>query len=208
MKTFLVAFVIAIVSQQSYSQKNNVIDSTSFVSNKSKTIKIRFGGTYTNANNPLFILDGVAINQNDLLDISPDDIVSISVLKDGSVLFCDGDAKNGIVLITTKNHKTPIVKKKKYAFKTYEICEDNWNTIQDVYNDIQAKVPGISITANNNLNQAPNIRMRGDNNTIVIVDGIRYDASILNTLNPADIESVTVAPGVAASNYLRNGFRN
>jgi len=95
-------------------------------------------------------------------------------------------------------------------FKLYDFSskKENWHNTQDIYNAIQAKVPGISITANNNLNQAPNIRMRGDNNTIVIVDGIRYDTSILNTLNPADIESVTVVPGVAASNYLRNGFRN
>jgi len=54
------------------------------------------------------------------------------------------------------------------------------------------------------LNAIPNITIRGDDNTIVIVDGIRYDTSIWNALNPSDIESITVAPSVVASNYLRN----
>ncbi len=91
-------------------------------------------------------------------------------------------------------------------FKLYDFSseKENWNSIESVYNTIQAKVPSISITSNSSLNHTPNIRMRGDNNTIVVVDGVRYDASILNTLNPNNIESITVAPSAAASNYLIN----
>ena len=53
---------------------------------------------------------------------------------------------------------------------------------------------------------APVFSIRGDTNTIVIVDGIRYDASILNAINPNDIESIKVAPSAAANNFLRNGL--
>jgi len=91
-------------------------------------------------------------------------------------------------------------------FKLYDFvaAKENWSDMQTVYNSLQAKVPSIIITSNNRLNQPPNISMRGDRSTIVLIDGIRYDASILNTLNPSDIESITVAPNVAAANYLRN----
>jgi len=88
------------------------------------------------------------------------------------------------------------------AFKIYEVKNTNFNTQQDVYNAITAKVPGIRIT-NTNLGETPNIPMRGDDCTIVIVDGVRYNASILNTINPSDIEKIEVSNNVAASNYLR-----
>ena len=47
--------------------------------------------------------------------------------------------------------------------------------------------------------------MRGGDSAAVIVDGIRYDASILNALNPRDIESVKVSNNPAAEMYV--GFK-
>lgn len=91
-------------------------------------------------------------------------------------------------------------------FKLYHLSSnyENWFNMQSVYNTIQVKVPNVQITTSADLTAIPRIIMRGDDNTIVIVDGIRYNASVFNTLNPSDIESITVAPSVAASNYLRN----
>lgn len=91
-------------------------------------------------------------------------------------------------------------------FKVYEFHskDENWIDTQSIYNSIRSKVPGITISTSANLNAIPNIRMRGDDNTLVIVDGIRYDSSILNTLNPADIESVKVSNSPAAQNYFIN----
>ncbi|MDO6491543.1 MULTISPECIES: Plug domain-containing protein [unclassified Cellulophaga] len=87
-------------------------------------------------------------------------------------------------------------------FNIYELGTENINTQQDLYNTIRAKVPGVQITNTQN-NNIPKITMRGDSNTIVIIDGIRYtDTSILQTINPLDIEKVYVANSVAASNYL------
>jgi len=82
--------------------------------------------------------------------------------------------------------------------------EENWRDIESVYNIIRAKVPNVSITTSSHPQAVPNIRMRGDNNTIFIVDGIRTDSSILNSLNPADIENIKVATGTVATNYLIN----
>jgi outer membrane receptor for ferrienterochelin and colicin len=91
-----------------------------------------------------------------------------------------------------------------YPFKIYQIDGATINTQQDMYNAIRSAVPSVSIT-NTNLNQTPIISMRGDSNTIVIVDGVRYDASILNLLNPSDIENIKVVNDVAGSNYFLNG---
>jgi len=91
----------------------------------------------------------------------------------------------------------------KKPFKTYIVENENWILQQDAYNTLRAKVPGISIINEAIGNTNPVIRMRGDDNTIVIVDGVRFDSSILNTINPADIESITVTNSFAAQNYYR-----
>lgn len=54
-------------------------------------------------NPPLFILDGAEITQKQMEGINPDQIESISVLKDKSATVLYGDkGKNGVVLITSK----------------------------------------------------------------------------------------------------------
>jgi len=91
-------------------------------------------------------------------------------------------------------------------FNVFEFSSEgeNWWDIESVYNTIRTKVPSVSITSSPYLDSKPIIRMRGDDNTIVIVDGVRYDTSILNTINPADIENMKVATGAAANNYFIN----
>lgn len=52
---------------------------------------------------PLFILDGKPINNNEFQNIKPETIESVTVLKDSAAkdLF-DGQARNGIIIIKTK----------------------------------------------------------------------------------------------------------
>lgn len=90
----------------------------------------------------------------------------------------------------------------KLPFKVYTVQNTNWILNQDIYNSVNGTVPGVQITQNG-LDQIPNIRIRGTDNTIVIVDGVRVDASLLNMLNPADVESVKVANNPAAELFLR-----
>ena len=55
---------------------------------------------------PIFILDGVdRISASDLNRMNPEDIESITVLKDGSAAVYGMNAGNGVVLITTKQGK-------------------------------------------------------------------------------------------------------
>lgn len=67
-------------------------------------IRVRGGGSITQNNSPLFIVDGFPVNS--ISDITPSDIQSIDVLKDASSTAIYGSrGANGVVIITTKSGK-------------------------------------------------------------------------------------------------------
>jgi TonB-linked SusC/RagA family outer membrane protein len=67
-------------------------------------IIIRGAGTTGNTA-PLFVIDGVA-NRTGFERLNPNDIESISILKDASAAIYGAQAANGVILITTKRGKT------------------------------------------------------------------------------------------------------
>jgi TonB-linked SusC/RagA family outer membrane protein len=56
-----------------------------------------------NLNAPLVIIDGVPRGSDQLSRLNPQDIESISVLKDGSAAIYGARAANGVILVTTKS---------------------------------------------------------------------------------------------------------
>lgn len=65
-------------------------------------IRVRGGSSITQDNSPLYIVDGVPV-ENALQVLSPQDIASIDVLKDASTTAIYGArAANGVMIITTK----------------------------------------------------------------------------------------------------------
>lgn len=67
------------------------------------SIRIRGFNSITGSNTPLYVVDGVPMGGN-VSDINPNDIESISVLKDASSAALYGNrAANGVILITTKS---------------------------------------------------------------------------------------------------------
>lgn len=79
------------------------------------SVRIRGLGTVLGARDPLYIIDGVelsAINTvNPVNGLSPNDIESMSILKDASSLAIYGQkGANGVVIITTKRGKKGSVK--------------------------------------------------------------------------------------------------
>lgn len=74
------------------------------------TIRIRGGASLNASNNPLIVIDGVPVDNNDLPGsanflntINPNDIESMSVLRDASATALYGSrASNGVIIITTK----------------------------------------------------------------------------------------------------------
>jgi TonB-dependent starch-binding outer membrane protein SusC len=76
-------------------------------------IRIRGAGSLGAGDDPLYVIDGFPITNyyskysNPLSTISPDDIESISILKDASSTAIYGSrGSNGVILITTKKGKT------------------------------------------------------------------------------------------------------
>ncbi|WP_378187347.1 SusC/RagA family TonB-linked outer membrane protein [Aquimarina sp. W85] len=68
-------------------------------------IAIRGQNTFGNNTNPLFVVDGVPLDNIDFLN--PQDIAQMDVLKDASSTAIYGSrATNGVVIITTKSGKT------------------------------------------------------------------------------------------------------
>lgn len=74
------------------------------------TIRIRGGSSLSASNEPLFVVDGIPLDdagifgmRNPLNTINPNDIESITVLKDASAAAIYGSrASNGVIIITTK----------------------------------------------------------------------------------------------------------
>ncbi|MCR4582430.1 MAG: SusC/RagA family TonB-linked outer membrane protein [Prevotella sp.] len=69
------------------------------------TIRIRGIGSYAASSTPLYIVDGVPMEQS-VASINPEDIESMSVLKDASAAAIYGNrGANGVIIITTKKAK-------------------------------------------------------------------------------------------------------
>jgi iron complex outermembrane receptor protein len=79
-----------------------------------QTIRIRGGASLSASNDPLIVIDGVPLDNEDvsglsspLSSINPNDIASFTVLKDASATAIYGSrASNGVIIITTKRGKS------------------------------------------------------------------------------------------------------
>lgn len=68
------------------------------------TVRVRGGGSITQDNSPLYIVDGFPVNS--IADIAPQDIETIDILKDASSTAIYGSrGANGVILVTTKGGK-------------------------------------------------------------------------------------------------------
>lgn len=132
-------------------------------------IRVRGGGSITQDNTPLYVVDGVQV-ENALSVLSPQDIQSIDVLKDASATAIYGArGANGVVIITTKGgrkmkttvnynglvgirqlaNKLDVMKPYDFVFYQYERSRGNTtaqNTFRDEYGnfsdiDLYKEVP-------------------------------------------------------------------
>ncbi len=117
-----------------------VVDNVSGSFGASPRIRIRGNTSLNGNNNPIFVVDGVILEDNVELDqgdlasgdvssligssiagLNPDDIASFDILKDASATALYGArAKNGVIVITTKRGKEGAVKvsyNSSYAFR-------------------------------------------------------------------------------------------
>jgi len=93
-----------------------LVQSSTGIPGGAVNVRIRGTGSITAGNDPLYIVDGVQLNQRDdagftqsnpLAFLNPNDIESIEVLKDAATAAIYGaQAANGVVIITTKKGKS------------------------------------------------------------------------------------------------------
>ena len=139
----------------------------------SMAIRVRGGGSVTQSNDPLFIVDGVTVS--DISDIPADNIESIDVLKDAaSTAIYGARGANGVILVTTKGSKGEGVAKVKYNMyyqikknpKTLETMDPYDHVLQtwsyakaygDTYAEGVAKYFGLGSAYGNHLNEYKNM---------------------------------------------------
>ncbi len=115
------------------------------------TIRIRGGSSLSASNDPLFVIDGVPVDndgisgmKNPLNTIHPSDIETFTVLKDASATAIYGSrASNGVIIITTKKGRQGAPLKINYnqyfsvgsfANKIYPLSTNEFtNLVQDRY---------------------------------------------------------------------------
>jgi len=85
-----------------------------------------------NMGNPLYVIDGIQQDASQFNNIAPNDIESITILKDASAAIYGVRAANGVVVVTTKRGKRNT--DSKISVDSY-VGWQNWSRFPDVVND-------------------------------------------------------------------------
>lgn len=107
------------------------------------TIRVRGTTSLNGSNNPLYVVDGVPVDNIDYL--SADDIDNIQILKDASGAAIYGSrAANGVVIIGTKQGKAGVAKVSLNAHYAFNTVHDNQNPLnarqyRDLIDDMNEK---------------------------------------------------------------------
>ncbi|MDD7885238.1 M56 family peptidase [Flavivirga sp. 57AJ16] len=186
-------------------KKSNLESTSSTYTDSTKTIKSKFVTGYGNNENanPLYILDGKQISKEDMKVINPNNIHSLSVLKDKSSTALYGDkAKDGVVIITTKNDLktefkvgTPLNSNKTY---TFEMNNANKRT----EGSIDEKTGSITLNGHAKLN------IKESDIGLIFVDGKKSTLKKVEKLPAEHIESIIVLKGEKAIEKYRDKGKN
>ena len=92
------------------------------------TIRVRGGGSITQSNDPLYIVDGFPVES--ISDIPASDIEDITVLKDASSTAIYGArGANGVILVTTKNGQEGKIKVSYNVYYSWKTIAKKLNTL-------------------------------------------------------------------------------
>ncbi|OUS03602.1 SusC/RagA family TonB-linked outer membrane protein [Flavobacteriales bacterium 33_180_T64] len=122
-------------------------------------IKIRGGSSINASNNPLIVIDGLPITNDNvggsrgiLASINPNDIESFTVLKDASATAIYGSrASNGVIIIVTKKGKTKFSADYDVQFTFGDIDEQIDVLSADAYRNLVNSQPINGTTLNTSL---------------------------------------------------------
>ncbi|HUX56869.1 MAG TPA: SusC/RagA family TonB-linked outer membrane protein, partial [Bacteroidales bacterium] len=165
------------------------------------TLLIR-GKSTLNNNSPLILIDG--ITAGDFSNLAPQDIESITVLKDGAAAIYGARAANGVILITTKRGKTgkPVFNlTSSYAISTFASFPNLMSSEQHaIYENEIAARKGL----------APRFTQEEIDKFASGIDPIKYPNTNFAELTFADYSpesrtSISVTGGTEDVNYFVSG---
>lgn len=180
-----------------------------------------------NNNQPLYVIDGVPTFMEDtginpLINISPNDIESIDVLKDAAATAIYGSrGANGVVIVKTKNGKRNEKTKVDFGYtfsfsnpiKNYKSLNiSEYKNVQDeiLRNTVNGMNDGSSMGFDNILNQYGNVSLNeetglytynGLNESLYGKDNVNWADEVINKNAPTHQYNVAVRGGSNKTNY-------
>lgn len=180
-----------------------------------------------NNNQPLYVIDGVPTFMEDtginpLINISPNDIESIDVLKDAAATAIYGSrGANGVVIVKTKNGKRNEKTKVDFGYtfsfsnpiKNYKPLNiSEYKNVQDeiLRNTVNSMNDGSSMGFDNILNQYGNVSLNeetglytynGLNESLYGKDNVNWADEVINKNAPTHQYNVAVRGGSNKTNY-------
>ena len=180
-----------------------------------------------NNNQPLYVIDGVPTFMEDtginpLINISPNDIESIDVLKDAAATAIYGSrGANGVIIVKTKNGKRNEKTKVDFGYtfsfsnpiKNYKPLNiSEYKNVQDeiLRNTVNGMNDGSSMGFDNILNQYGNVSLNeetglytynGLNESLYGKDNVNWADEVINKNAPTHQYNVAVRGGSNKTNY-------
>lgn len=180
-----------------------------------------------NNNQPLYVIDGVPTFMEDtginpLINISPNDIESIDVLKDAAATAIYGSrGANGVVIVKTKNGKRNEKTKVDFGYtfsfsnpiKNYKPLNiSEYKNVQDeiLRNTVNGMNDGSSMGFDNILNQYGNVSLNeetglytynGLNESLYGKDNVNWADEVINKNAPTHQYNVAIRGGSNKTNY-------
>ncbi|MGV8096573.1 MAG: SusC/RagA family TonB-linked outer membrane protein [Mangrovibacterium sp.] len=163
-------------------------------------IRIRGGGSLTQDNSPLYIVDGFPVDN--INDISPTDIETIDVLKDASSTAIYGArGANGVIIVTTKGGReaTP-----KVSYNTYYGIKKitGYYDVLDPYEYVNWQWEFQTLTSANNLTNLE--RTFGNFQDMKLykeMSGTNWQKKILGKTGTSFNNNLSVTGGTKAAKY-------
>ncbi len=167
----------------------------------SQNIRIRGMSTLSNHEQPLYILNGIALKSTDISSINANDITHIQVLKGAATAIYGSRAANGVIIITTKTPiQIPVSNTDAESYETYKE-NDFTSPVSSPFSTFSIDVDNASYT---------NIRRFINNGQRVPKDAVRIEEMVnffkYHTPQPADNTPYSIQSeyGVAPWNPQHN----
>lgn len=166
-------------------------------------VRIRGANAATkNSPQPLYVIDGVPMEDAGLSNIQPADIKEISILKDSTAVKVYGEkAKNGVVLVTTRKAAT-VAGGEGRRSTAWTVSQKGRVKYADGPEKFQLEVSGTPVSAKKADGSVVYFEKASSplsSDALYVLDGMRISKAQFKEIDTAQIESVTVLKNATAT---------